>query len=86
MSKTEKLFEYVLTRRSDANVSFDGLCTLLERLGFDERIKGDHHIFTKDGVEEIINLQPKGGEAKPYQVKLVRRVILQYGLRLGEQE
>ncbi|GAG19811.1 unnamed protein product [marine sediment metagenome] len=48
--------------------------------------EGDHHIFTKDGVEEILNLQPRGGEAKPYQVKLVRRVILPYGLRLGEQE
>lgn len=36
--------------------------------------------------KEILNLQPQGGEAKPYQVKLVRRVILQYGLRLGEQE
>jgi len=33
---------------------------LLRRLGFDERIRGDHYIFTKDGVVEILNLQPKG--------------------------
>jgi len=29
-------------------------------LGFDERIRGDHHVFTKDGVEEILKLQPRG--------------------------
>jgi len=49
-------------------------------LGFDERIRGSHHIFTKDGVEEILNLQPKGVKAKPYQVKQVRGVILKYKL------
>ena len=54
------------------------------RLGFFERIKGDHHIFTKDGVEEILNLQPKGGKGKPYQVKQVRDVLLKYHLRIGE--
>jgi hypothetical protein len=53
-------------------------------LGFDERIKGDHHIFTKDGVDEILNLQPKDGKAKPYQVKQVRDVILRYELRIGD--
>ena len=63
---------------------FVALCSLLDRLGFDERIKGDHHIFTMEGVEEILNLQPRGSKAKTYQVKQVRNVILQYGLTLGE--
>ena len=84
MGKHDKLYEHILMRRSDANVSFDGLCSLLERLGFDKRIRGDHHIFNKSGVEEILNLQPKGGNAKPYQIKQVREVILRYGLRLGD--
>jgi len=66
------------------NIPFEALCTLLMRLGFDERIKGDHHIFAKDGVEEILNLQPKGGKGKPYQIKQVRDVILKYNLRIGE--
>ena len=62
MGKLEKLNEHILMRRSDANVPFETLRTLLRRLGFDERIKGDHHIFTKDGVEEILNLcNPKMG-------------------------
>ena len=71
-------------RRSDSNVSFEGLRALLGRLGFDERIKGDHHIFTKTGVEEIINLQPRSGKAKPSQVKQVRDVLVKYNLRLEE--
>ena len=84
MSKYEKLYEHILIRRSDANVLFDQLRALLGHLGFDERIKGDHHIFTRNGVEEILNLQPKNGKAKPYQVKQVRNVILKYNLRLGD--
>lgn len=65
---------------SDADISFAGLCTLLKWLGFDERIKGDHHIFTKQNIEEILNLQPIGAKAKPYQMKQVRQVILKYRL------
>lgn len=82
MGKHEKLYEHILMRRSDAAVSFDALCSLLERLGFERRIRGDHHIFSKAGIEEILNLQPKGDKAKPYQVKQVRQMILQYQLRL----
>jgi len=56
------------------------LCQLLRDFGFDERVRGSHHIFTKEGFEEILNLQPRGGKAKPYQVKQVRRLVLEYKL------
>jgi len=50
-----------------------------------ERIKGDHHIFTKNGVKEIINLQPlKDNMAKAYSVKQVRNIILKYQLKIEE--
>ena len=84
MSEHDRLYEFIMLRRSDSNVSFSGLCALLKRLGFEERIKGDHHIFTMSGVEEILNLQPKGGKGKPYQVKQVRNVILKYNLTLED--
>ena len=84
MGKQEKLYQHILMRRSDANVPFDGLCALLIRLGFEERIRGDHHIFTMTGIEEILNLQPRGGKGKPYQVKQVREIILKYKLRLED--
>ncbi len=82
MSKYEKLYQHILMRKSDANVPFEGLCELLERLGFEKRVKGDHYIFSSTGVEEIINLQPRSNKAKPYQVKQVRNIILRYELKL----
>ena len=53
---------------------------LLNRLGFAERIRVDHQIFTKDGVPEIINIQPKGSKAKVYQVKQIRGIIVKHKL------
>jgi hypothetical protein len=41
-----------------------------------------HHIFSQTGIEAILNLQPKQGKAKAYQVKQIRSVILKY--QLGE--
>ena len=80
MGKYDKLFIELLKGTSDANISFEGLCHLLQSFGFEMRIRGSHHIFTKDGIQEIMNLQPKGAKAKPYQVKQVRSIILKYGL------
>lgn len=80
MAKFEKLLQAILRGTADANIPFVGLCTVLHRLGFDERIRASHHIFTKEGVDEILNLQPKGSKAKPYQIKQVRQVIVKYKL------
>ena len=84
MTEHEKLLFRILRGTSDANIPFDGMRSLLRNMGFQERIRGSHHIFTKEGVEEILNLQPKdGGKAKSYQVKQVRQIIIKY--RLGGQ-
>lgn len=80
MSRTDKTLEQILRGTSDANISFSSMRRLLINLGFQERIRGDHHIFVRTGVEEILNLQPKGAKCKPYQVKQVRSVILRYKL------
>jgi virulence-associated protein VapD len=81
MTPIEKILLKVLRGTSDANIAFTDLHRLLIELGFNERIRGSHHIFTKDGVAEILNLQSIGNKAKVYQVKQVREVILKY--RLG---
>lgn len=81
----QKMLETILRGRSDANIQFNDLCGMLRRLGFEERIRGSHHIFYREGVNEIINLQPVGSKAKPYQVKQVRNIILKYELG-GEDE
>ena len=78
MGKITKLLQRVLSGTSDTNISFMELRALLIHLGFQERIKGDHHIFTREDVEEIINIQPSGNKSKPYQVKQVRNLLLKY--------
>ena len=78
-----RLLAQVLSGNADVNVAFDRLCGLLRRLGFGERIRGSYPIFTKSGVEEILNLQLKGRNAKTYQVKQVRVMIVKYRLAGG---
>ncbi|MBZ5632516.1 MAG: type II toxin-antitoxin system HicA family toxin [Acidobacteriia bacterium] len=81
----ESLLSRVLRGGSDANIRFSDLRGALLRLGFVERVRGSHHIFTRDGVEEILNLQPRGSLAKPYQVKQVRKVLIPYKLGAGAE-
>ena len=79
MSRIKKAVSKILEGRSDANFNFEDLCFVLERAGFQRRSgKGSHKIFVRDGVAEIVNLQPKCGQAKPYQVKQVRDLLLKY--------
>jgi len=56
MSRYEKLQNRILSGRADANTDFAELRSLLTRLGFSERIRGSHHIYTRSDVAEIINL------------------------------
>ena len=80
MSRHSQLQQKILGGRSDANIRFDDLLSLLRNLGFAERTRGSHHVFRKEGIEERINLQRDGNHAKRYQVRQVREVILRYGL------
>ena len=80
MSQDEKLLFQILSGKSDNNIRFSDLQKLLAGYGFDLRIKGDHFIYTRSDIEEIINIQPVGNKAKPYQVKQVRNLIIKYKL------
>jgi hypothetical protein len=80
MATYDRLLLQILRGTADANISFDDLLRLLRRLGFEERIRGSHHIFRKPGIEEKLNLQRGDGKAKVYQVRQVRAVILKYQL------
>lgn len=80
----DKTLRRLLSGSADAAIRFDDLCNLLESLGFEKRVSGSHHLFRKTGVEEKINLQRAGAQAKPYQVKQVRAIILK--AKLGSRE
>lgn len=80
MTRRERLLERILAGRSDAAVRFDELRRLLLALGFEERIRGSHHLFVKSGIVERINLQRDGSYVKPYQLRQVRAIIAKYKL------
>ncbi len=84
MRNPRKTLNRLLSGQADANIAFDDLIRLMLKLGFSGRTKGSHHIFHHAGVEEILNLQPKGSQAKPYQVRQVRDVVLKYKFSLGK--
>ena len=84
MARSERILKNVLGGGSDANIRFDDLRDLLFSVGFEQRTRGSHHLFSRSGVVERVNLQRDGSHAKPYQVRQVRRILLKYGLA-GEE-
>lgn len=80
MGQYEKLLLALMSGAKDRNFQFSDLRLILDRLGFNCRVRGDHFIYTRDDIEEIINIQPVGSKAKPYQCKQVRQIILKYNL------
>jgi len=85
MTSLEWVLTRVLSGTRDANIRFGDLRRVLVHLGFAVRIKGGHHIFMHEDVPEILNLQPRGGKAKPYQVKQVRDTIVRNRLAHDEE-
>jgi hypothetical protein len=67
MGQFEKLLIKILSGTKDKDIDFGDLCKVLCTFGFNKRIKGSYHIFYKDGIDEILNLQPLGSKSKPYQ-------------------
>lgn len=86
MTNNEKILLEILLFKNDRNIRFNDLCGVLDHLGFKNRIKGDHFIYFKDGIDEIINIQPDKNMAKPYQIKQVRNILLKYKLIGGKYE
>jgi predicted RNA binding protein YcfA (HicA-like mRNA interferase family) len=81
LASRSRTLQRILSGGSDRNIRFRDLRSLLLALGFSERVRGSHHIFSRDDIDEILNVQPRdGGEAKPYQVRQVRDLIVKYEL------
>jgi predicted RNA binding protein YcfA (HicA-like mRNA interferase family) len=75
-----------LARGEMANVAFGDLCGLAEKLGFElRRVSGSHHVFVHPDISELVNLQSIRGQAKPYQVRQLMRLVERYDLRLEDR-
>lgn len=86
MGKHEKTLHAILCGKADAGIRFADIVSLLRYLAFEMRIRGDHHIFFRRGIDEILNLQPKGAMAKAYQVKQIRDILVKYHLGVDDHE
>lgn len=68
--------------RNSKNVKFNEFVNIVKKFGFVlERVSGSHHIFKNPEVAEILNLQPRKGKAKDYQVKQFGCLVKKYQLR-----
>ena len=67
-------------------MKFRELTTLAESLGFIlDRVKGSHHIFVHPDLPEILNLQNVKGQAKPYQINQLVKLIEKHNLLVEDQ-
>lgn len=82
MATIQKVMQSIMSGTQDRNIKFIDLQKILYALGFECRIRGDHFIYSKDGIDEIINIQPEGNKAKAYQVKQIRNIILKYRMEV----
>jgi hypothetical protein len=81
MSKGEKTFEKVMSGRSDENISYDELCSILTKLGFDHRQQGTSHRIYQLGAAFANVQEGSAGKAKGYQVRQIRRHLKNLNIR-----
>src|SRR6195256_4056434 len=76
---------YLKVIRGRGAVSFRDLQRLLITLGFRlDRISGSHNIYLHPDVSRPINIQPAGKDAKPCQIRQLRDIIREFGLKLED--
>ena len=66
-------------------VTFVDAQRLVEALGFELlRASGSHHVYAHDGLAELVLLQDRNGQAKPYQLRQLTTLVRRYDLRLED--
>jgi len=79
-----KLLKKVL--QGSKNVRFKDFVALIEGYGFSEsRVSGSHHIFSHPEVDQLVNIQSVGGQAKPYQVRQFLKLVEKCNLDLKDE-
>ncbi|MCI9176039.1 MAG: type II toxin-antitoxin system HicA family toxin [Lachnospiraceae bacterium] len=81
MSRYDKIRSDILSGKCDKNISETDMSFFLDKIGaMHKRTNGSHMQYTIDNVPELINIQPKNGKIKPYQVKEIRNIVKKYKL------
>ena len=83
MANPRKVLDAVL--RGQGVIPFRDMERLLGKLGFSlARVSGSHHIYVHAKVTRPVNIQRAGKDAKPYQIRQIRDIIVEFGLSLEE--
>jgi predicted RNA binding protein YcfA (HicA-like mRNA interferase family) len=81
MAKRSKVFDRVM--QGQGTIAFRDFERLLAALGFKhERTAGSHRIYIHPKATRPLSIQPRGKDAKPYQVRQLRAMIEEFGLKL----
>jgi predicted RNA binding protein YcfA (HicA-like mRNA interferase family) len=84
MAKASVILEKVTTGRG--RIQFRDFQKLLLKLGFHlDRTRGSHHIYLHPKVTRAFSVQCIGNEAKPFQVRQLRDMIAEFGLKLEDE-
>lgn len=81
MPPIKKIYDAVINGNRDKSIRFADLQRLLEYFDFKCSVRGDHFIYRRSDTP-IINLQPDGNNAKPYQVRQVRKIMKDKGMEV----
>lgn len=84
MTQIAKLYARLLANPKLA-LSFRDFLALIAAFGFtNSRTKGSHQSWAHPDCPRLLVLQPKGKDAKRYQVQQFLDMIEEYGLKLEE--
>lgn len=87
MSRYNKIRADILSGKSDKNITEEDMRFFLSKIGaVHKRTTGSHFQYSIDNVPELINIQPKNGKIKPYQVKQIRNIVKAYKIGEGGTE
>jgi predicted RNA binding protein YcfA (HicA-like mRNA interferase family) len=84
MSRIAKLYRKFLDGRP---LTFAELQSLLEAFGYQlDRVRGSHHTYRHPVIGQRMQIQPKGKDAKDYQVQQFRTIVDRHGLTIGDED
>ncbi|WP_295636480.1 type II toxin-antitoxin system HicA family toxin [Novosphingobium sp.] len=84
MTKPAKLYTLLL-QSTDRSIDFRDFIAMIEAFGFTHiRSKGSHRSYAHPQCDALLVLQPKGKDAKRYQVREFLGIVEANGLKLDK--
>jgi predicted RNA binding protein YcfA (HicA-like mRNA interferase family) len=78
----KKIYNAVISGKSDNNIKYTDFQNLIVGLGFEfQHQEGSHRFYAHKIYPAIMNIQPDGNKAKGYQVRQLRSLIKKFNLK-----